>query len=153
MTNNFFSKRFDFLSWSQAAEAAQTDRSTLVWPFGACEQHGPHLPLATDSFFSERILQIVLDRLPSSFPIWTLPSQSIGFSPEHTSFPGTISLSPSLILKLVIEVGKQLHDIGVKRLVLFNAHGGQIGLLQAAGRELRKECPNMAVLPVFCGEV
>ena len=149
MTNNSFPRRFDFLSWTEAAEAAQKQRSTLIWPFGACEQHGPHLPLNTDSFFSERIAQIVLERLPKTFPIWMLPLLSIGFSTEHSSFAGTISLPASLLLQLVMQVGRQVSSIGIKRLVLFNAHGGQIGLLEAAARELRMNCPELAVLPCF----
>ena len=116
---------------------------------GAFEQHGPHLPLATDALFSERILTSVLSQLAPNAPIWSLPSQSIGFSPEHSGFPGTLSLSSGLLTQLIIEVGTQLCAQGVKRLVLFNAHGGQIGLLQAAARELRVQSPSMAILPCF----
>ncbi len=142
-------RRFDFLSWPKAQEAASKTGSTLVWPLGACEQHGPHLPLATDNLFAEKILVAVLDRLPEEFPIWMLPSQLLGFSPEHVCFPGTISLSAKLLLDLVMEVGHQASNIGFRRLLLFNAHGGQIGLLQAAARQLRLQCTDMAVLPCF----
>ena len=116
---------------------------------GAFEQHGPHLPLATDALFSERILSSVMSELAPNSPIWSLPSQPIGFSPEHSGFPGTLSLSSGLLTQLIIEVGTQLQTQGVKRLVLFNAHGGQIGLLQAAARELRVQSPSMAILPCF----
>tara|TARA_Y100001968_G_scaffold331168_1_gene384970 strand:+ start:9082 stop:9903 length:822 start_codon:yes stop_codon:yes gene_type:complete len=143
------SHRFDLLSWPKASEAASKDGSTLIWPFGAFEQHGPHLPLITDTFFAERILSKVLERLSPNFPIWMIPPQSIGFSPEHLSFPGTISLSADVMLKMVSEVGKHIAAMGFKRLVFFNAHGGQIGLLQAIARQLRVECPSMAVLPCF----
>ncbi len=142
-------RRFDYLSWPKAEEAAKRDGSTLVLPFGACEQHGPHLPLATDNLFAEKILTTVLDRLPAEEPIWMLPSQLLGFSPEHESFPGTFSLSAKLMLDLVMEVGQQAASIGFRRFIIFNAHGGQIGLLQAAARQLRAECPVMAVLPCF----
>ena len=121
----------------------------MVWPFGACEQHGPHLPLITDTFFAENILIKTLEEMPDKMPIWMLPSQSIGFSPEHLGFPGTLSVSADLMLQLVSEVGRQLASMGVQRLVFFNAHGGQIGLLQAIARELRVQCPSMAVLPCF----
>ncbi|KGG12859.1 Creatinine amidohydrolase related enzyme [Prochlorococcus sp. MIT 0601] len=121
----------------------------MVWPFGACEQHGPHLPLNTDILFAERILTEVLNRLPDEMPIWMLPPQEIGFSPEHTGFPGTLTLSADLMLGLVSEIGNQLALMKVKRLIFFNAHGGQIGLLQTIARQLRKECPFMAVLPCF----
>ncbi len=149
MSINFSSRRFDFLSWSDAENASRSKGSTVLWPFGAVEQHGTHLPLATDHLFAERISEEVLLRLADSLPIWSLPSQSIGFSPEHASFPGTLSLSASLLMQLVMEVGEQLSSLGIQRLVLFNAHGGQIGLLQAAARQLRMKCPSMAVLPCF----
>ena len=121
----------------------------MVWPFGACEQHGPHLPLITDIFFAENILLKTLETLPEKTPIWSMPSQSIGFSPEHQAFPGTLSLSADVLLSLVTDVGKQIASMGFKRLIFFNAHGGQIGLLQAVSRQLRIQCPSLAVLPCF----
>ncbi len=142
-------RRFDYLSWPKAEEAAKKDGSTLVWPLGACEQHGPHLPLSTDNLFAERILTKVLKCMPEDLPIWMLPSQLLGFSPEHASFPGTLSLSANLLLDLVMEIGQQISYFGFRRLILFNAHGGQIGLLQTAARQLRVRCPSMAVLPCF----
>ena len=141
--------RFDRLSWPAAASAMQQPGSTVVWPFGACEQHGPQLPLATDALFAERILDAVLLGLDPRLPIWRLPVQAIGFSPEHLSFPGTLSLPADLLIALVDRVGEQLADHGVRRLVLFNAHGGQIALLQVAARQLRVRRPRMAVLPCF----
>ena len=142
-------KRLHFMSWPQAAKALHCPGSTVVWPFGAMEQHGPQLPLATDALFAERILDAVLGELAQDLPIWSLPPQAIGFSPEHRGFPGTVSLSAELLIGLMKEVGGQLAEQGVKRLVLFNAHGGQIGLLQAAARELAAQSPSMAVLPCF----
>ncbi len=137
------------MTWPEASKAASEKGSTLVWPFGACEQHGPHLPLITDTFFAENILTKTLERLPEKMPIWMMPSQSIGFSPEHQAFPGTLSLSADVLLALVTDVGKQIASMGFKRLVFFNAHGGQIGLLQAVSRQLRVQCPSLAVLPCF----
>ena len=137
------------MTWPEASKAASEKGSTLVWPFGACEQHGPHLPLITDTFFAENILIKTLEGLPQNMPIWMLPSQSIGFSPEHQDFPGTLSLSANVLLSLVTDVGQQIASMGFKRLIFFNAHGGQIGLLQAVSRQLRIQCPSLAVLPCF----
>ena len=144
-----FKRRLDALAWPAAKEALRSPGATVIWPFGACEQHGPQLPLATDALFAERILDAVLSGLEPEWPVWRLPLQAIGFSPEHQSFPGTLTMSADLLLQLVDQVGSQLAGMGARRLVLFNAHGGQIALLQVAARQLRARCPGMAVLPCF----
>jgi len=130
-------------------QAAARPGSTVVWPFGAVEQHGPHLPLGTDGLFTEGILDQVLSRLDAALPIWRLPLQSFGFSPEHQGFSGTISLPAELLITLVVAVGGQVAAAGFQRLVLFNGHGGQIALLQVAARQLRAAHPSLAVLPCF----
>ena len=146
---NPWSRRFDALTWPAARQAMKRPGATVIWPFGACEQHGPQLPLATDALFAERILDSVLRGLAPDDPVWSLPVQAFGFSPEHQAFPGTLTLTADLLLQLVDQVGGQLAAIGARRLLLFNAHGGQIGLLQVAARLLRARCPSMAVLPCF----
>ena len=145
--------RYEHLSSSSADLAARRKGSTLIWPFGACEQHGPQLPLATDALFADRILDLVLSRLDSELPIWRLPLLPIGFSPEHQSFSGTLSFSSNLLIQLVADVGSQLASMGWSRLLLFNAHGGQIALLEVAARQLRVNSPNMGVLPCFLWSV
>jgi creatinine amidohydrolase len=140
---------FEYLSWPEVKSISKDIRSTIIWPFGAVEQHGPHLPLATDSIFVDEIICEVLKLIPSNIPIKKLPTQYIGFSPEHKGFDGTISLSSNLITLLIKEVGVQLADMGFKRLILINAHGGQISLLNTAARELRSVAPKLSIFPCF----
>ncbi len=140
---------FEYLSWPEVKNISKDIRSTIIWPFGAVEQHGPHLPLATDSIFVDEIICEVLKLIPSDTPIKKLPTQYIGFSPEHKGFDGTISLSSDLITSLIKEVGVQLADMGFKRLILINAHGGQISLLNTAARELRSVAPKLSIFPCF----
>ena len=142
-------RRLETMTWPELQRQAARARSTVIWPFGAFEQHGPHLPLSTDALFADRLTDAVLDRLDPDLPIWRLPLQHLGFSPEHQGFTGTISLSAELLIALVVSVGRQLEQAGFQRLVLFNAHGGQIGLLEVAGRSLRAQHPRLAVLPCF----
>ena len=142
-------RRLEQLAWPALEQAAAHPGSTVVWPFGAVEQHGPQLPLGTDGLFAEAILDRVLSRLDAALPIWRLPLQSFGFSPEHQGFSGTISLPAELLIAQVIAVGGQLAAAGFQRLLLFNGHGGQIALLQVAARQLRAAHPSMAVLPCF----
>jgi len=142
-------RRLELLSAPAVQALASRPGSTAVWPFGAVEQHGPQLPLGTDGLFADRLLDAVLMDLPEAAPIVRLPLQPIGFSPEHRSFVGTLSLPAELLLRLLLEVGQNLASAGFQRLVLFNGHGGQIGLLQAGARQLRETCPRLAVLPCF----
>ena len=99
---------YEYLSWPEVKNISQDMRSTIIWPFGSVEQHGPHLPLATDSIFVDEIVSDVLRLLPNDLPIKKLPTQYIGFSPEHKGFDGTISLSSTLITTMIKEVGVQL---------------------------------------------
>jgi creatinine amidohydrolase len=142
-------RRLEQLSWPQLQQAAAKAGSTVVWPFGAFEQHGPQLPLGTDALFADRLLDAVLQQLEPTLPIWRLPVQSIGFSPEHRSFCGTLSLPAELLIAQIVAIGEQLAEAGFERLVLFNGHGGQIALLQVAARQLRASRPQLAVLPCF----
>ncbi|MEX0587637.1 MAG: creatininase family protein [Cyanobium sp.] len=143
------SRHLQQLAWPQVELLAAQPGSTVVWPWGAVEQHGPHLPLGTDGLFAERVLDAVLATLEPGLPVLRLPLQSIGFSPEHRGFSGTLSLSPQLLIDQLVAVGHGLASTGFQRLVLFNAHGGQIALLQTAARQLRAERPELAVLPCF----
>ena len=142
-------RRLEQLRWPELQQAASRPGSTVVWPFGAFEQHGPQLPVGTDALFAERLLDQVLQQLDPALPIWRLPVQHLGFSPEHQGFPGTVSLPAELLIAQVVAVGSQLAATGFERLVLFNGHGGQIGLLQVAARQLRSNTPGLAVLPCF----
>jgi creatinine amidohydrolase len=142
-------RRLDHLPWTEVQQIAARRGSTVLWPFGATEQHGPHLPLNTDALFAERVAAELTVRLDPALPLWRLPVQWLGFSPEHLGFPGTLSLPAELLIELVVSVGAQLAACGFQRLVLLNGHGGQIALLEVAARQLRARHPELAVLPCF----
>lgn len=142
-------RHLENLPWPAVCLAAQQEGSTVIWPMGSLEQHGLHLPLGTDSLFADRVVEAVLQALPAGLPVWRLPVQHIGFAPEHKGFAGTFSLQAEQLLNLVETVGSELARCGFHRLVLINGHGGQIGLLEAAARQLRSRHPALAVLPCF----
>jgi creatinine amidohydrolase len=80
------------MAWTDVA-AGNTERWIAVLPVAAVEQHGPHLPLGVDSYIAEAYIARVLPLLPDDLPATFLPVQQIGFSDEHSAFPGTLSLS------------------------------------------------------------
>ena len=85
-----------------------------------------HIYLITDTFFAENILINTLERLPKDMPIWMMPSQSIGFPPEHQAFPGTLSLSADVLLSMVTDVGQQIASMGFNRLVFLMLMVGKL---------------------------
>ena len=127
--------------WSQLTtrDFAALDPSTTVavLPLGATEQHGPHLPLSVDSTLVDGIVNAALPLLPDALPALFLPTQHIGLSPEHSNFPGTLTLSSETLIRLWKDIGAGVARAGVKKLVLFNAHGGHVGAMDIVARELR----------------
>jgi creatinine amidohydrolase len=127
--------------WSDltAADFAALDgeRTIAVLPVAAIEQHGPHLPLSVDADISRGVIEAALPHLAPGLPVLFLPPQVVGFSPEHTAFAGTLTLKAETLIRLWTELGDGVADAGVKKIVLFNTHGGQVGLLDPVARDLR----------------
>jgi creatinine amidohydrolase len=111
--------------------------TVAVLPLGATEQHGPHLPLGVDTMLADGIVRAALPLLPPDLPALFLPTQSIGLSPEHARFAGTLTLSARTLMALWSEIGACVARTGVRKLVLFNAHGGHVGAMDVVARELR----------------
>ena len=114
-----------------------TARAIAVLPVAATEQHGPHLPLSVDTDLANGVVAAALPHLPAELPVLFLPTQAVGLSPEHQRFPGTLSLSAHTVISLWTEIGESVARAGIKKLVLLNAHGGQVGVLDIVARDLR----------------
>ena len=112
-------------------------RCIAVLPVAAIEQHGPHLPLNVDATLADGVVRAALPHLHRDLTVLFLPTQAIGFSPEHTAFAGTLSLKAETVIRLWTEIAESVAATGVKKLVLFNSHGGQVGMLDIVARDLR----------------
>jgi creatinine amidohydrolase len=129
------------------ADLASTDfaaldpaRTVAVLPLGATEQHGPHLPLRVDQCLVDGIVAQALAQLPAGASVLVLPTQQVGYSPEHAQFPGTLTLPIETVIATWIAIGEAVARSGLRKLLLFNAHGGQASLLDIVARELRVRC-------------
>lgn len=127
--------------WSDlsTADFAAIDRSRAiaVLPVAATEQHGPHLPLSVDTDIVNGVVAAALPHLAPELPALFLPTQAVGFSPEHTRFAGTLTLKAETLIRVWTELGECVAASGVKKLVLLNSHGGQVGALDLVARDLR----------------
>ncbi len=142
-----------YLSWPQIAELPQRDRTVILLPVGAIEQHGPHLPLAVDSLLATAVLGKALERLDAAVPAYALPPLCYGKSNEHSGFPGTISLSATTLLTQIREIADSLYASGFRKLALVNGHGGQPQVLEIVARDLRVQYRDLQVFPLFLWNV
>ena len=117
--------------------ALDTARAIAVLPVAATEQHGPHLPLSVDTDIVNGVVAAALPHIAPDLPVLFLPTQAVGFSPEHTRFAGTLTLKAETLIRVWTELGECVAASGVKKLVLLNSHGGQVGALDLVARDLR----------------
>jgi creatinine amidohydrolase len=115
------------------------ERTVAVLPLGATEQHGPHLSLAVDTVLVDGVVDTALTHLAATDPVLVLPTQTVGLSTEHLAFAGTLTLSPQTVMQLWCDLGASVARAGVKKLLMFNSHGGHVGLMDVVARELRAQ--------------
>jgi creatinine amidohydrolase len=131
-------RNFAYLTWKQV-DALPRETTMLVLPTAAIEQHGHHLPLATDTLINNLLLGKALERVPAELPIFALPPVCYGKSNEHLGFPGTLSVSAQTFLAVVHDLGESIASAGFHKLVLYNTHGGNTALVDVLARDLRAE--------------
>lgn len=131
------------LTWPEVT--ARADGAVLVVPVGSCEQHGPHLPLTTDTDIAVGIAAGVRDRLPQ---VVVGPPVTLGSSGEHDGFAGTLSIGQQAVELLLIELGRSA-GATFERTLLLSAHGGNaepvaraVATLRAEGRDVRVWSPS-----------
>lgn len=117
--------------------AEQNRDMIVVLPLGAHEQHGPHLPFATDTIIAQAIADRTERALPADLNVNFLPAQPIGYSIEHMDVEGSQSLAFSEAVNQWIGIGESLHSGGIRKLVMLNAHGGNSPLMTIVATELR----------------
>jgi len=118
----------------------------LVIPVGSTEQHGPHLPLDTDTRIAAAVAARVAERLADADHEsgWMLaPAIGYGASGEHESFPGTVSIGTSALRLLLVEFGRSATS-WAGRLLFVNGHGGNVEAMAAAAALLRHEGRDVA---------
>lgn len=134
---------------SSTSSQLQSQPLTLLVPVGATEQHGPHLPLDTDTRIAQALARAVAERLGASgagqdWPV--APAVAYGASGEHQSFPGTISIGTDVLTRLLVEYGRSA-CCWAQRVVFVNGHGGNVPALAGAVGLLRFEARDVGWLP------
>jgi creatinine amidohydrolase len=120
-------------------------RTIAVLPTAAIEQHGPHLPVGTDTFINEGLLALLVERCPEDIDLRILPVLAVGKSNEHLWAAGTLTLTAETALRAWIEIGLSVARAGIRKVVILNSHGGNTDLVSILARELRVQAGMLAV--------
>ena len=124
-----------YMNWVDIKEKIDSGIHTVIMPMGATEQHGRHAPLGTDSFIalemSVRIAQII--------NALVAPPLTIGYSPQHLSFPGSMTLSVDTFRRLVSEMVESLIKHRLKKIIFLNAHGGNSSPTDITAKDLKQK--------------
>lgn len=139
-------RRLDWADY-RTTEYADIDpgRTIAIMPTAAIEQHGPHLPVGTDTMIAEGMLAELRRQCPDDLDIRILPVQAVGKSNEHLFARGTLSLTAETALRAWTEIGLSVARAGVRKIVIVNSHGGNLDLVSILSRELRVQAGMLAI--------
>ena len=136
------------MSWTDVKEAIRAGYDTVVFAVGSMEQHGPHLPIKTDSAIGEAVARGVAKRLGNAL---MAPTLRLGCSRHHLSFAGTVSVQPETLIATISDYISSLCEHGFRAIVILASHGGNFAPLNQALEELRQSHPDHTI--EFCGDI
>jgi creatinine amidohydrolase len=129
----------------------EVGRPVVLVPVGSTEQHGPHLPLDTDTLIASAVADVLGRRLrEDGIDAVVAPAIAFGASGEHQAFPGTVSIGVQALTFMVLEFGRSASE-WAERVVFVNGHGGNVESLATAVPVLRDEERDVAWLPCVPG--
>ncbi|MBY0383036.1 MAG: creatininase family protein [Xanthobacteraceae bacterium] len=144
MTSNTAPRNWADIRWPEIDPVARS-HWIAVLPLAATEQHGPHLPLATDTLIANAFLTEVWKKLPADIPATFLPIEAIGLSTEHIDYPGTVTLPYDLAIRNWLAIGEDVARNGIKKIVMVSSHGGNSAAMTIVAQELRARHGMLAV--------
>ena len=133
-------------TYSEIEAIAERDGSILIQPVGSVEQHGPHLPVSTDTICADALAHEGAATVVGELPVIVAPALWAGNSPYHVSFPGRIDVTFTTLVELYEEVAASALETGFDALLLLNGHGGNHNAIGGASKSIGLDHPDVEVL-------
>jgi creatinine amidohydrolase len=128
------------LTWKDVDILTKTMKMAII-PTAACEQHGPHLPLSVDTIDCYEVAK----RVSAKTGVPVVPPLTYGCSQSHGNFPGTLSLRPETMMKVICEIAEWLYKSRIRKVLILNGHMWNWGPIYSARENLRYDFPNLQV--------
>jgi creatinine amidohydrolase len=123
------------------AESISQTMDIVIVPTGACEQHGPHLPLALDTIDCYEVAK----RVSAKTGVPVVPPLMYGCSQSHGKFPGTLSIRPENMTRMICEIAEWLYQSNIRKILLLNGHMWNWGPLYSARENIHDDYPHLQV--------
>jgi creatinine amidohydrolase len=118
-------------------ENLDADKVIAIIPVAAIEQHGPHLPVSTDTSIMKGMLKTVIPLIQAEMDVRILPIQSIGKSNEHIRAPGTLTIGATNLINNWVDIGDSIARTNIRKVIFVNSHGGNEEIMGIVAREMR----------------
>ncbi len=126
-------------------DSINPDHTIAILPIAAVEQHGPHLPVGTDTIINQSMMNLLAERAPDDLDLRILPVQAIGKSNEPIWAKGTITHLATNLIDAWTQIGLEVARAGIRKIVFVNSHGGNEEIMGIVARELRVRAGMLAV--------
>jgi creatinine amidohydrolase len=125
-------RKIEEMTWPEVRAALNAGRTTVIAAAGSMEQHGPHLPIQTDTLLGTFFVEALVERIPNSLQGPTIP---FGVSEHHMKFAGTITLDTEAFKTVVRQYAESLASHGFENVVIIPSHGGNFAPLAELAQE------------------
>jgi len=126
----------DHMTSPQVAKAIEGGFHTVLLAVGSTEQHGPHLPLGTDSLIGDKLMERIAERLGKTL---VAPTIRVGASEHHMAFSGSMTLREEVLEEVIMDYCRSLARHGFRTIIVIPTHGGNRETVIRAGERLSRE--------------
>jgi len=134
------------MTWEEIRDAIRNGFTSVVFGVASFEQHGPQLPISTDTLLGGEVATRVAAKLGKTL---VAPTIRPGYSPHHMTFPGTITLRSQTLGMIIEDYCTSLAKHGFKNIIVICSHGGNKSTIELTCRKVAEILPSVNIIPIY----